>query len=109
MRFELKTYKSDKKTVARTFRSDRVSLRFGTVRGFLREIPAEGVDLNDQQAVGMLLLKKWDCIVPLFTDIFPGITEEELDTCELADMIAVVREVFAYMSEELGRLGSGKN
>lgn len=104
MRFELKTYKSDKKTVAKTYRTDKFSLRFGTVRGFLREIPVEEIDLNDQRVLGMLLLRKWECIVPLFTDIFPGLTEEELDTCELADMAAVVRNVFVYLSEEIGRL-----
>lgn len=36
-------------------------------------------------------------------------TEEELDTCEIADMVNVVRGVFAYVTEELGKLGSGKN
>lgn len=109
MKFELKTYKTDKKTVAKTYRSDRIRLHFGTVRGFLKEIPVDEVDLNDGQAIGMLLLKKWENIIPLFTDIFPGMTEEELDTCEIADMVTVVRGVFAYVTEELGKLGSEKN
>lgn len=109
MKFELKTYKPDKKTVAKTYRSNSVKLHFGTVRGFLKEIPLDGLDLNDGQALGLILLRKWEQIIPLFTDIFPGLTEEELDTCEIADMVTVVQDVFVYMSEEIGKLGSGKN
>lgn len=109
MKFELKTYKADKRTVAKTYRSDRIKLHFGTVRGFLKEIPVNEIDLNDGQMLGLILLQKWESIVPLFTDIFPGMTEEELDTCEIADMVNVVRGVFTYVTEELGKLGSGKN
>ena len=110
MKFELKTYKADNKTVAKTYRSDRVGIRFGTVKGILKAIPKEGIDLNDDMAVGRLLLQEWENISPLFRNIFPGLTEEELDTCEIEDMIEVMRVVIAFASEKFGEMvGGSKN
>ena len=63
-------------------------------------------EISERQQISKKYLEQ---IIPLFTDIFPGLTEEELDTCEIADMVTVVQDVFVYMSEEIGKLGSGKN
>ena len=111
MRFELKTYKPDKKTVDKTYKSNAIKLSFGTVRGFLKEIPIEEIDITNRKQIAMILLRKWEQIVPLFTDIFPGLTEDELDTCKIDDMGNVVMGVFAYMTTEIDSLigGSEKN
>lgn len=111
MRFELKTYKPDKKTVDKTYKANAIKLSFGTVRGFLKEIPIEEIDLTDGNQIAMILLRKWEQIVPLFTDIFPGLTEDELDTCKIDEMADVVKGVFAYMTTEINSLigGSEKN
>jgi hypothetical protein len=109
MKFELKTYKPDKNTVSKTYRTDRIKLKFGTIRKLLKDIPIDEIDLNDNQALVVFMLKKWEHIVPIFLDIFRGMTEAELDTCEIDEMADVVRGIFAYASEEFGKLGSGKN
>lgn len=108
MKFELKTYKPDKKTVAKTYRSDRIKLHFGTVKGFLKIINPEKINLEDKEQLATILFLNWEKIIPLFSDIFPGITEEELDTVEIADMIGVVRSVFVYLTEEVNNLTGGE-
>ena len=105
MKLELKIYKKDKKTVEKTYRANTVELSFGTVRTVMQVIKPEELDLNDEQSVGMALLNGWTVVDPLFSDIFPGMTSEELDRAKLPDMIRVVRQVFAYLSDEIGRLG----
>lgn len=104
MKLELKIYKNDKKTIAKTYKTDAVELSFGTVRKAMQVFRPEELDLNDEQAVGRALLNGWSIVDPLFSDIFPGLTSEELDHAKLPDMIRIVRQVFVYLSEEIGRL-----
>lgn len=110
MKFELKTYKPDKKTVDKTYRANRLDISFGTVRGFLKEIPFDDIDMNDGRMLGMLIMQKWEQLIPLYTDIFPGLTEEELDTCKIGEMAEVIRAVFVYITDEIRKMnGNEKN
>lgn len=105
MKLELKIYKKDKKTVEKTYKANTIELSFGTIRRTLQIIKPEELDLNDEQAVGRTLLGAWTMVEPLFSDIFPGLTEDELDRAKLPDMIVIIRQVFAFLSEEIGRIG----
>lgn len=105
MKLELKIYKKDKKTVEKTYRANAIELSFGTIRRTLQIIKPEELDLNDEQALGRKLLGAWTMVEPLFTDIFPGLTAEELDRAKLPEMVRIIRQVFAYLSDEIGRLG----
>lgn len=107
MKLELKIYKKDKKTVEKTYRANTVELSFGTVRTVMQIIKPEELDLNDEQALGRALLAGWSIVDPLFSDIFPGLTSEELDRAKLPDMTRIIQQVFAYLSDEINRLGGG--
>ena len=109
MKLELKTYKNDRKTVAKTYKATSFDLSFGTTTDLLKGIDIEKIDIDDTKTLAMLILSKWDCIVPTFMDIFPGISEDELRTCKTSDMVAVVKGAFIHLTESLNGLSDSKN
>lgn len=100
MELELRTYKSDRKTVAKKYKVNSLDLSFGVMRDTIKALHPESLDLNDEKQVGLAILGAWGQVEPLLLDMFPGVTAAELDTVKLSNLIDIAKKAFEYMASE---------
>lgn len=104
----LNIYKNDNKNeVEKTYTVEGYDLMLGTVEDVLQVIDIE--KLNDKQEITKMALKCMKKIKPLLVDIFPGVTDEELNRVKVKELIEVIIDVCAATAETLDLLGQGKN
>lgn len=97
--------KDDKKTIEKTYTVDGYELMLGTVEEFVNIIDVD--KLNDNTAVAGMVLKGYGKIKPLIKDIFPGITDEELNRVKVTELVQVVIDTGMSVAENFAYLKSG--
>ena len=105
-----------KKTIVKTYEVRQYDLMFGTVEELAREIKLDELtDINDEKilmTVGKLMITSMNVIKDLLTDMFDGITEDEIKHTTVKEIAAVLIDVVVYTITELDRsfqFGDSKN
>lgn len=105
-----------KKTIVKTYEVREYDLMFGTVEELAREIKLDELtDINDEKilmTVGKLMITSMNVIKDLLTDMFDGITEDEIKHTTVKEIAAVLIDVVVYTITELDRsfqFGDSKN
>ena len=105
-----------KKTIVKTYEVRQYDLMFGTVEELAREIKLDELkDINDEKilmTVGKLMITSMNVIKDLLTDMFDGITEDEIKHTTVKEIAALLIDVVVYTITELDRsfqFGDSKN
>lgn len=105
-----------KKAIVKTYEVREYDLMFGTVEELAREIKLDELtDINDEKilmTVGKLMITSMNVIKDLLTDMFDGITEDEIKHTTVKEIAAVLIDVVVYTITELDRsfqFGDSKN
>lgn len=102
----LKVYaKNDKKVVEKTYETEGYDLMLGTVEEFMRIIDID--KLGDSMEVAKMIVKGYGQLKPLLMDVFPEITDEELNRTKVNELVQTVIQIGLSIGESLKELGSG--
>ena len=63
--------------------------------------------MGDNMEVAKMLVKTYNKIKPLLQDIFPGVTDEELDRVKIKELIPVVIQIGESIADSLNILNPG--
>ena len=111
MELKLNIYKG--KEVEKTYTANAYDLMYGTMEDFVGIIEPDKLfsdNKMDMATAGTKLLTgSLDQLKPLFMDVFPGLTEEELRRAKVTDLIKVGKGILKYSIEEMKVASTGKN
>ena len=102
----LKVYaKNDKKVVEKTYETEGYDLMLGTVEEFMRIIDID--KLGDSVEVAKMIAKGYGQLKPLLRDVFPEITDEELNRTKVVELAQTVIQIGLSIGDSLKELSSG--
>ncbi len=100
-----------KQNLVKQYQASTYDLMFGTAEDILAIIKAEGLNVENEQAltetVMNLAMRSMDTVKGLLLDIFDGLTEEELRSTKLKEVAAVLIAVVRYAVAQVA--STGKN
>ncbi|MBO7339612.1 MAG: hypothetical protein J6U66_06045 [Lachnospiraceae bacterium] len=97
--------KEDKKKVEKTYEVEGYDLMLGTVEEFMRIIDVD--KLTDKMEVAKMLAKGYGQVKPLLSDVFPEITDEELNRTKVTELVETFIQIGMAVGDSLKELGSG--
>ena len=107
---ELKLVVKEKgKGKKKTYTANAVDLSFGVVDDTIKALSPEKVDFADSIALGKAILGAWKQLTPILMELFEGVTEEELRTAKMANIVEIAQEIFVHLSETISVLHDEKN
>lgn len=111
MELKLNIYKG--KEVEKTYTANTYDLMFGTMEDFIGIIEPDKLFGNDKADMGeaatKLISGGLNQLKPLYLDIFPGLTEDELRRTRVTDLVVVGKSVLKYSLDEIKKTATGKN
>lgn len=103
----------NKGNAEKTYVQDTYNLLFGTLEDVAEAVNLDSLQTGDNneliKAASSLVMNSMDTVKELMKDIFPGITDEELRRCSVAEMAAVIIDVVKYTVEQIGKGVNRKN
>lgn len=109
MELKLNIYKG--REIEKTYTAETYDLMFGTLEDIVNLIDLDTLNSKDSVdfvgAVAKIIVKGFDQFKPLFKDIFPGLTDEELRRVRVADLVPVVVDVVKYSFTEMFKGSTG--
>ena len=95
----------DKNKVKKTYKTEGYDLMLGTVEEFMRIIDVE--KLGDSVEVAKMIVKGYGQIKPLLRDVFPGITDEELNRVKVTELAQTIMQIGMAVADSLKVLNQG--
>lgn len=90
-------------TVKKTYSASEFDLMWGTVEDLVNCIDIEKID--DQVAVGKMILHVLPELKPLLKQIFPGLSDSEIRQTKVKELVPIFYKAFAYAFKEISTLG----
>lgn len=97
----------DKNKIEKTYTTEGYDLMLGTVEDIMNIIDID--KLSNDREVALMVVKGYKQIKPLLLDIFPGVTDEELQRVRVSELIPLFVDVAKSVVDSLGILKTGKN
>ena len=106
---ELKLHVYEGKEIIKTYTADTIDFSFGVVEDVLDALDFEHMD--DKMHIAGMVVKASKSLRPFLKDIFNGVTDEEIKTVKMSNIIEIFKGLYNYASKELGMVASdsGKN
>ena len=102
----LKIYKAENKNeVEKTYKADGYDLMLGTVEDFMSILDID--KMTDNIAVAKMVVKGYGQLKPLLKDVFPGITDEELNRVKVQELVQTIMQIGLSIIESLKELKPG--
>ena len=102
----LKVYaRDDKRKVEKEYTAEGYELMLGTVEEFMRIIDID--KLGDSMEVAKMIVKGYGQLKPLLMDVFPEITDEELNRTKVNELVQTVIQIGLSIGDSLKELSSG--
>ncbi len=103
---ELKIYcKNDKNKVEKVLQAEGYDLMLGTVEEFMQIIDVDKLDNSVE--VAKMIVKGYGKFKPLLRDVFPEVTDEELNRTKVSELVKTVVQIGIAITESLKELKSG--
>lgn len=96
--------KLELKTSGNTYTAETIDLSFGVVEDILDTLDFE--NLNNVEQIGVTVLKASKQLRPFLKELFPGVSDEELRSVKMSNLIEIFKGLYAYATEELGNLNA---
>lgn len=93
--------------VAKTLSTDVVRIKYGIIRDFIKIIDTE--KMGDEMAVFDMLVQAFEPFEKLLKQIFPDLTDEDLENVDITDLVPLFREIFVYVMDKIKGLPKSKN
>lgn len=107
---ELKLVVKEKgKGKKKTYTANAVDLSFGVVDDTIKALPPEKIDFSDAMVLGKVIICEWKQIAPILMEVFEGVTEEELRTVKMTNLVEIAQEIFLHLSDTISVLHDEKN
>lgn len=92
---------------AKTYTADTIDFSFGVVEDVLDALNLE--NLADKNQLAIMVVKCSKQLRPFLKEIFEGVTDEELRTVKMSNLVEVFKGLYHYASAELGLIVPEKN
>lgn len=97
----LNIYKaSNKKEIEKTLVADGYDLMYGTIEDFTEIIDIDKMD--NQMEVLKMVIHGFEQLKPLFKDVFPELTDEDLRNTKVKELARTVTQIGHAVIESLG-------
>ena len=102
----LKIYKKENKSeLEKEYKVDGYDLMLGTVEDFMAIIDID--KLNDGMELTKMVVKGYGKLKPLLMDVFPEVTDDELNRTKVSELIKTVMEIGMAIGDSLKELKTG--
>ena len=99
--------KKDKEKISKTYEADGYDLMLGTIDDFFEIIDIDKLD--DEKAVGLMIIKAYPQIKAILRDVFPELTDAEYRCVKVNDLITTIMQIGASALENIGFMTDEKN
>lgn len=100
---ELKLRVNDGKENAKTYTTDTIDCQFGIIEDILNVLDFDQISNKTQLAA--MILKSSKQLKPFLKDLFAGVTDEELRTVKMSNIVEIFKGLYNYAITELGAVG----
>jgi hypothetical protein len=97
--------KEDKSKVEKTYTAESYDLMLGTVEELMQLIDVD--KMTDNIAIAKMVVQGYSKLKPFVKDIFPGITDDELNRVKVKELIPTFVQVFATILDDLDLIKTG--
>lgn len=104
---ELKLRVKDSDGNAKIYTAETIDCEFGIVEDILNLLDAD--NLNDKTSLATMIIKSSKQLKPFLRDLFEGVTDEELRTAKMSNLIEIFKAIYNYAVSELGALNKQGN
>jgi len=115
MELKLNIYgkENGQRAVEKTYTTDTYSLLFGTLEDFIKAVDIDAImgcntDAEFISEVSKAITQGFELISPLFMDVFPGLTKEELRKAQVQEMVSVVLGILTYTMSGIFKTTNGR-
>lgn len=89
--------------IEKTYTATEFDLLWGTMEDLINAIDLEKIE--DETAVGKMVIKVLPQVKPLLKQIFPGVTDEEIRRTKVKELVPIFVNAFIYSFKEINMLG----
>lgn len=97
---ELKLHVYEGKEISKTYTTDTIDFSFGVVEDVLDILDFEKI--NDKTQLVAMVLKTSKQLKPFLKDMFDGVTDDELRTVKVSNIVEIFKGLYHYAVDELG-------
>ena len=101
---ELKLKVNDGKENAKIYTADTIDCSFGVVEDILNILDFDKIGNKTELAV--MIMKSSKQLKPFLKDLFEGVSDEELRTVKISNIVEVFKNLYNYALNELGSVAS---
>lgn len=104
MQLKLTVYTGKK---PKTYTTDTIDCSFGVIEDVIAELDFEKI--NDKKQLTAMVLKASKQLRPFLKDIFHGISDEEIRSAKMSDIVNIFKNIYTYAIEELDGVSSNNS
>lgn len=93
--------------VEKIYTAETIDLSLGTIDVLCDAVDIETLDVNNVKDLAMRLIRARKQIIPILHDAF-GASEDEVRTVRTTNLVTIIKEIYAFVTEELERLPEGE-
>lgn len=102
MELKLNVYKNNTE-IEKTYTAGEYDLMWGTIEDLTSVIDFDNID--DNVAVGKMILKLLPQLKPILKQIFVGITDDEIKRTKVKELIPIFMDIFKYAFSQFEAFG----
>ena len=92
---------------AKTYCTDTIDCRFGIVEDILEVLDFDKI--SDTRQLTVMVLRSAGQLKPFLKDLFEGLTDEELRTARMSNIVEIFKSIYKYAVDELVNVGKQGN
>lgn len=95
----LNVYEADMATVKKVCTAEMVAIPFGTIRKLMKLF---NVDKTENTAdILQIVASSWDSVTSVLDRMFPEMTENDWDTVDIKELVAVIYKLLKFALKEI--------
>lgn len=104
---ELKLKVIDSNGNAKIYTADTIDCQFGVVEDILNVLDVDNMD--NKASLAAMIIRSSKQLKPFLKDLFDGVTDEELRTAKVSNIVDIFKGLYNYAISELGALNKQGN
>lgn len=104
---ELKLKVIDSNGNSKIYTADTIDCQFGIVEDILNVLDVDNMD--SKSSLAAMIIRSSKQLKPFLKDLFDGVTDEELRTAKMSNIVEIFKVLYNYAISELGALGKQGN
>lgn len=92
--------KENKNEVEKTYTAESYDLMLGTVEDIMEVIDVDKMTSNEE--IAKVVVKLYPMLKPFIKDVFPGITDDELNRVKIKELVPTFITICKQIIEDLG-------